>query len=105
MSGTESACGDISKTSASLFVKSALGVLEPDSYCAIRMSAVFSGNPTTCPKYFCVIPQRLRKNLILSPIAIKYTPYLCNVQSVYHICLVYVKQHKTKKFNIFVKTT
>ena len=35
MSGTERACGDISKTSASLFVKSAFGVLEPDSYLSL----------------------------------------------------------------------
>ena len=32
--------------SARLFVKSAFGVLEPLSYCAIRISAVFSGKPT-----------------------------------------------------------
>ncbi len=29
------------------------------------MSEVFSGKLTTIPKYFCVIPLRLRKNLIL----------------------------------------
>ena len=73
MSGTDSASGETPSASARFSVSSALGVLLPDSYCAIRMSAVFSGKPTTCPKYFCVIPRRLRKNRILSPIAIAIT--------------------------------
>ena len=100
MSGTDSASGEIPSASARFSVSSALGYLLPDSYCAIRMSAVFSGKPTTCPKYFCVIPRRLRKNRILSPIAIAQHSFMyCVISIAYRFKLC--QDSKSKKVKYF----
>ncbi len=40
------------KSHARAFTKSSLGVLDPDSYCAMRISALFCGNSTACPSHF-----------------------------------------------------
>ena len=100
MSGTDSASGETPSAPARLSVSSALGVLLPDSYCAIRMSAVFSGKPTTCPKYFCVIPRRLRKKRILSPIAIAQHSFMYCATSIaygFRLC----QDSKSKKVKYF----
>ena len=100
MSGTDSASGETPNALARLSVSSALGVLLPDSYCAIRMSAVFSGKPTTCPKYFCVIPRRLRKKRILSPIAIAQHSFMYCATSIaygFRLC----QDSKSKKVKYF----
>ena len=73
MSGTVIALGDTSNASANAAVKSALGVRSSDSYCAIRTSAERSGNPSSVPRYFCVIPRNTRKKRILSSVAIALT--------------------------------
>lgn len=45
-----------------------------------RTSALRSGKPTIVPRYFCVIPRRMRKKWILSPIAITCPLLVCILQ-------------------------
>ena len=56
-------------------------------------------------RHFCVMPRRLRIKRILSPIAIALPPNDLLIIYIIQIRLVYVKNTKTKKFNIFSKAT
>ena len=64
MAGTAIARGDTSSASAICAVRSTFGVRSSGSYCAIRTSALVGGKPSSIPKYFCVIPRRVRKKRI-----------------------------------------
>ena len=71
ISGTFKACDDTSSASARALTRFSFGVLVPDSYCAMRTSAVLLSRPTFIPRTFCVMPRRFRINRIRSPIAFR----------------------------------
>ena len=60
MRGTVSWEGETPSGAASWHSSSRFGVLAPDSYCAIRTSALLSGKPTATPSAFCVMPRSIR---------------------------------------------
>lgn len=60
MRGMSSTEGETPNASASVQSRACFGVLTPDSYCAMRMSAVSGGKPAAMPSAFCVIPRSIR---------------------------------------------
>lgn len=78
ISGTVRACGETPNASANTSVSSGLGVRIPSSYCAIRVSADFSGNPTFVPSLLRVKPRSFRKKLMRSLIDIFVSPIKTN---------------------------